>query len=614
MDKKNTILGILCILAGIGFMVKQNADMRRQQLEQLKAERAAEQAKETSEGAEALESEASELISAGDSAEVALDLPLPVESVMLTDTMDLQVEEKTVTLANEFIEVEFTTAGGAIKTVHFLKTKKGDRDTYIFNENGLLPALGLSLAGVESDLQAFSRPCTIVSQTADSIIFSSDFGAGFQLQRTYSLSNPSSGQEPYNIRHTTVLRNESDVSRSFPTLYFNLGTAHSISEKQPQAFLNVGYFNGKKAKFTGIDKLNGGGFLSFFGFGNSEPVDKLEKDVRSEWVSVKNQFFASILYSDIPGQELFIYKVDLPKLEDGSEQRPGISATAGYEMGTVAANSTETVKFDFYVGPKEFKRLQAMDNHQDKVMQFGFLGAISKLLLSFMYGIHMIVPNWGWSIVIMTICIKMLFWPLSAKASRSQKRMAKIQEPMKALREKYKDNPQKFQREMLELFRKNQINPVAGCLPMVIQMPIFFGLFYMLRTASELRHESFLWVNDLSMPDTLAYVAGFPINLLPLLMGLTMLYQMSTAPVSPTSDPLQQKIFKFMPVVFLIFLYNFSAGLVLYWTVQNILTVIQQKIINRIPEPEITEPVEPVKTKARKGPKNASGKKSQKKY
>jgi YidC/Oxa1 family membrane protein insertase len=116
-------------------------------------------------------------------------------------------------------------------------------------------------------------------------------------------------------------------------------------------------------------------------------------------------------------------------------------------------------------------------------------------------------------------------------------------------------------------------------------MPIFLGLFYMLRTASELRHESFLWVADLSQPDTLFEVAGFPINLLPLIMGVTMFLQMSMMPVNPAADPTQQKIFKFLPFVFLIFLYNFSSGLVLYWTVQNILTIVQQKITNSRPDP-----------------------------
>lgn len=596
MDKKNTLLGILCILAGIGLMVKQTADLKEQQVEQGRS----------AENTEAVQNPGSETDeSVKDTLESAI-----VKPISIPENVHPEIEEKIATLANEFIEVDFTTLGGAIKTVSFLKTKKGNRDTYVFNETSFLPALSLSLAGKESDFQSFTIPYAIKEQTAHSIVFEAKLGKGLILQRVYSLSNSDSDQDPYEIQHETIFNNISDTAKAFSELYLNLGTAHSISEKQPQNFLNVGYFDGNKARFTAIDKLMGGGFLSFLGFGNSEPIDKIRKDARSEWVSVKNQFFASILSSEKPGKELFIYKVDLPNLEDGSQQRPGISASVGYDIGILDASSTETLEVDFYVGPKEYKRLQAMHNEQDKVMQFGFLSAISKLLLSFMYGIHKFVPNWGWSIVIMTICIKLLFWPLSAKASRSQKRMAKIQEPMKELKEKYKDSPQKFQKEMLILFKKYKVNPIAGCLPMIIQMPIFIGLFYMLRSASELRHESFLWVNDLSMPDTLAHIAGFPINLLPLIMGISMFFQMSMAPVSPTADPAQQKIFKFLPFIFLIFLYNFSSGLVLYWTVQNFLTILQQKVINSFPDKELSEATMPVSTKNRKAP---SGKKSRKK-
>ena len=297
-----------------------------------------------------------------------------------------------------------------------------------------------------------------------------------------------------------------------------------------------------------------------------------------------------MLSSGTVANNVFVYPVEAPSDVINQPGRLGISGSVGYEFGTLTAGESKSLDFQYFVGPKEFKRLQAMGNEQDLVMQFGFLGFFSKLLLAFMYLIHSVVPSWGWSIVIMTICIKLLFWPLTAKASRSQKRMASIQGPMAELKEKHKDNPQKMQQETLKLFKEHQVNPVAGCLPMLIQMPIFLGLFYMLRTASELRFESFLWVSDLSLPDTQLMVGGFPINILPMIMGVTMFLQMSMMPVSPTADPMQQKIFKFLPFIFLIFLYNFSSGLVLYWTVQNILTIIQQKIINSRPD-ELLKPV-----------------------
>jgi len=241
----------------------------------------------------------------------------------------------------------------------------------------------------------------------------------------------------------------------------------------------------------------------------------------------------------------------------------------------------QVIDIQYYAGPKEFNRLTKLGENQDEVMQFGFFGFFSKILMFFLYAIHSFIPSWGWSIVVMTIIIKLCFWPLTAKAAASQKRMRKIQEPLKEIREKFKDSPQKMQKETMRLFRENKVNPAAGCLPILIQMPIFFGLFWMLRTASELRYAPFLWINDLSQPDTVAHIFDFPINILPLIMGATMYFQMQMTPAMASADAMQQKIFKFLPFIFLIFLYNFSSGLVLYWTVQNLLTILQQYITNK---------------------------------
>ena len=596
MDKKNTILGIICIAAGIGFMYQQTNDLKDQQVQQQLQEAAAlDQARIEASVADAVVTDPAAL--AGEDILGLLTQSLEAPAVVVAQPT-VATAEQLVTLSNDFVEVEFTTLGGAIRTVEFLQTKTGQRDDYIFNADGRLPALSLSLAGRDGDMQEFALPYAIEQQSADSITFVFNSGDGLALRRTYSLAQDGSEQDPYIIRHSTTFNNQAATPQALSTIYLNLGTSRPVTEKQLPAFLNVGYFDGEDAEFIAINKLTGG--KGFLGIGASAPVEQLEQSVRCEWASVKNQFFAAVLSSETMGRDLFIYPVEAPEAEDGTRGRPGISGSVGYEVGTVAAGSAKTLDFDFYVGPKEFKRLQALGNQQDEVMQFGFLSFISKLLLSFMYAIHSVVPSWGWSIVIMTICIKTLFWPLSAKASRSQKRMAKIQGPMAELKEKYKDNPQKLQQETLKVFKENQVNPVAGCLPMLIQMPIFLGLFYMLRSASELRHESFLWVSDLSMPDTLTYIAGYPLNLLPLLMGITMFFQMRMMPVSPTADPAQQKIFKFLPFIFLVFLYNFSSGLVLYWTVQNLLTILQQKIINSRPDEEL-QPVVAAKAAASTG-------------
>ena len=600
MDKKNTILGVVFIAAGIGFMFWQSQQIETQRLEQLQqAARLEAPAGESTTPADAALTSPAEIgpAQAVEAAAVS-DLFKDAEIAESVTSAAPLTEETIVVLTNEYIEAAFTTRGGAIRTVSFLKTKRGERDDYVFNQDGLLPALSLSYSASDGQVREFALDYRIEAQTDDSVTFAFVTAEGMVIRRSYRIAPSGSTDEPYMIEHSTAIENGSTAAKRLETVYFNLGTARRITDDQVGAnYLNVGYFDGEDADFIPLKKLTGS--KGFLGMGASAPTDKIAKAARIEWASVKNQFFASVLYSaDRPASDLFVYPVEV-----SAEGHPGISGSAGYDIGTLTAGETKALDFQLYVGPKEFKRLQALGNQQDLVMQFGFLGFFSKLLLAFMYAIHSIVPSWGWSIVIMTICIKLLFWPLTAKASRSQKRMSKIQGPMAELKEKYKDNPQKMQQETLKLFKEYQVNPVAGCLPMLIQMPIFLGLFYMLRTASELRHEPFLWVSDLSMPDTLMEVGGFPINILPMIMGVTMFLQMGMMPVSPTADPMQQKIFKFLPFIFLVFLYNFSSGLVLYWTVQNILTIVQQKIINSRPD----EPLKPVAAKVAEKPKGKGG-------
>ena len=592
MDKKNTFLGLVFIAAGIGFMFWQSQQYEKQRIEQLKQ-------------AETLQAPAGKSTTPADAALVApnattsatdsksslsvSDLFEQVEAVEVEAATKPLSPESTVALYNDYIEAVFTTRGGAIQTVSFLQTKSGERDDYVFNKGGLLPALSLSLNSADGEIREFDLDYRIEQQSSDSVTFVLDGGEGLSIRRHYRIASTDSVDEPYTIEHSTTFKNNSPSAKALSTIYFNLGTARPITEEMIGVnFLNVGYFDGQDAEFVPIKKLTGG--KGFLGIGASDPKDVIAEAARIEWSSVKNQFFASVLSSGTVANNVFVYPVEAPSDVINQPGRLGISGSVGYELGTLTAGESKSLDFQYFVGPKEFKRLQAMGNEQDLVMQFGFLGFFSKLLLAFMYLIHSVVPSWGWSIVIMTICIKLLFWPLTAKASRSQKRMASIQGPMAELKEKHKDNPQKMQQETLKLFKEHQVNPVAGCLPMLIQMPIFLGLFFMLRTASELRFESFLWVSDLSLPDTQFVVGGFPINILPMIMGVTMFLQMSMMPVSPTADPMQQKIFKFLPFIFLIFLYNFSSGLVLYWTVQNILTIIQQKIINSRPD----EPLKPV--------------------
>ena len=327
----------------------------------------------------------------------------------------------------------------------------------------------------------------------------------------------------------------------------------------------------------------------------------------SDAALVKNQFFAMILTPDQPGNGVRIERVKVnPLLPADSRAAYGVTAYAQFDLKPLAAGASTTFGASYYAGPKEYKRFANTDvfkHHEEKVMQFSsgigkifFSGFFAPLLLTIMNWVHSLVPSWGWAIVITTLILKIVFLPLTLAASRSAKRMAKLQPHMQAMREKFKDNPQKMQTETLRLFKENKVNPVGGCIPILITIPFFIGFFTMLQSASELRFAPFLWAHDLSAPDTiysfgavtlpLLGLTHLNVNIMPILMGATMIFQMKLTP-TPTTDPAQQVMFKVMPWIFTLFCYTFASGLALYSTINGLFTIGQQMVINRMPEPDL---------------------------
>jgi len=241
-------------------------------------------------------------------------------------------------------------------------------------------------------------------------------------------------------------------------------------------------------------------------------------------------------------------------------------------------------------------------------MNYGWFSLVSIFLNWMMNNFadwYKAVPNyaWGLAIISLTIFIRIILWPLHQKSTRMMKKMAKLQPKIKAIKEKYPNNPNKLNQETMKLYKEYQLNPMGGCLPMFLQIPIFFGYFKMLQSTIELRGESFLWINDLSQPDTLfSFVLPFeipiighyiPINLLPILMAVTMVIQMSLTPAS--GDKMQRTMMKLMPLMFFAFCYNYAAALALYWTTQNIFSIGQTLLIQKLPEPELKQSNKPQK-------------------
>jgi YidC/Oxa1 family membrane protein insertase len=252
---------------------------------------------------------------------------------------------------------------------------------------------------------------------------------------------------------------------------------------------------------------------------------------------------------------------------------------------TLAPKEEKRIRYALYFGPRDTRILQPLGLELEKAVNFGFFDIIAKPLLWVLRFFNGFLHNYGWSIIILTILVKILFWPLTHKSYKSMKDMQKLQPKIAKLREKYKDNREKLNQETMALYKTYKVNPMGGCLPMVIQIPVFFALYSLLGYAIELRHAPFLlWINDLSAPDRLAIGVQIPyvgdgIPVLTLLMGASMFIQQKMTPTA--GDPTQAKLMLFMPVIFTFMFINFAAGLVLYWLVNNVLSIGQQYYINK---------------------------------
>jgi YidC/Oxa1 family membrane protein insertase len=238
------------------------------------------------------------------------------------------------------------------------------------------------------------------------------------------------------------------------------------------------------------------------------------------------------------------------------------------------------VVYTVYIGPKEFDALSVVDPALDRAIDFGWFHFIARPLVSVLRFSHAFTGNYGIDIILLTLLVKLVFFPLSNKSYKSMSEMRKLQPQLERLKEQYGDDRQQLNKEMMELYRRHKINPLGGCLPMLVQLPVFIGLYQAFMHAIELRQAPFFgWIQDLSQPDRLGGVAlpfieppGVPV--LTLLMGGTMFLQQAMTPVG--GDPMQQKMMMFMPLIFTVMFVNFPSGLVLYWLVNNVLSIAQQ--------------------------------------
>jgi YidC/Oxa1 family membrane protein insertase len=330
---------------------------------------------------------------------------------------------------------------------------------------------------------------------------------------------------------------------------------------QTSAFAGVTTFTGpalytEESKFTKVD---------FKDIDKAKPIPV--KTAKDGWIAIVQHYFVSAwLPKGNVEREFYAEKVD-------NLYRTGVKVPAG----NIAPGATATLTVPAYIGPQETERLQKAAPGLNLVVDYGWLYVLAAPIFWFLKFIHGIVGNWGWSIIILTIIIKLVFYPLNAKAGRSMAQMKVLAPKMEKLKQLYGDDRQKLNQAMMELYRTEKINPLGGCLPILVQIPVFIALYWVLLASIELRHAPWLgWIHDLSAPD--------PYFILPVIYAVSMFVQTRLNP--QPADPVQARVMLIMPIMFSVFFLFFPAGLVLYWVVQNLLSILQQWHINRTLERE----------------------------
>ncbi len=462
-------------------------------------------------------------------ADIMAEAPAPARMPAVQEAAS--ESEKEIKIENELYSAVLSSKGGTIKswTVKAYKDKK-DQDVILLKRPGVVPAMSIGTNG------SFDLAHVNFSISGDDLKLGSNKKTGAIIFE-YSEENVSV-RRTYTFYADTYKVDIKDEITGLPDYWITLGS-------------DFGMFKGDSEE-THVGPI----LLTGTDLKELKPKNLQEPSVFKEnlkWIAQQDKYFFSALVPATPVEEA--------------------RAWAYKESPVIAFKSREKVnRFVLYAGPKEHDRLASMNIGLEHIIDYGFFSIISRPLfwvLKFFYGF---TGNYGWAIILLTIVTRIPFIPLLNKGQKSMKKLQDLQPKMAEIREKYKKDPQRMQQEMTGLYKKHKVNPIGGCLPMLLQIPIFFALYKVLLIAIELRGAPFmLWITDLSVKD--------PYYVLPIVMGITMVIQQKMTPT--TMDPKMTKIMMFMPVIFTFMFLGFASGLVLYWLIGNILSIIQQFFVNR---------------------------------
>ena len=440
-----------------------------------------------------------------------------------------------------------TTENKPVELFQYTPTHKYFARSGLISLNSDLPNHTSTYKLAESGKDGSGRPFAVLVSERNGVKLEKTFilnPGSYVIDVLHRVTQASNNPNPL-VLYTEIVRDASQEQKIGP---FD-GAFSASTFTGPAAYTDKEKFN--KLEFTAIDK-------------NKITIPTQVAAGEPAWIAMVQHYFASAW---IPGDKMVrdIYANRI----DNNLYRIGIQTP----LGVVAPGTTVVERARLFVGPQEERVLETIAPGFELLKDYGYLTILAKPIFWLLDNIHSYVGNWGWSIILLTILIKLVFFPLSAASYKSMARMKEVQPRLLTMREQYKGEPQKLNQAMMEMYRKEKINPLGGCLPVVIQIPVFIALYWVLLSSVEMRGAPWiLWIHDLSVPD--------PYYILPVVMAASMFVQTKLNPTPP--DPIQAKVMMYMPIVFSVMFFFFPAGLVLYWVVNNLLSIAQQWQINQM--------------------------------
>jgi YidC/Oxa1 family membrane protein insertase len=472
------------------------------------------------------------------------------------------VKTEVVTITTDVFKVDIDTAGGVIKRLELLKfadkvnPKKhqllfdvNEKGAYV-GQTGLVNSVaGPALPNHNTPFVALPGPRMLNDANQLQLVLEAVEG-GVKLTKTFTFKR---GDYLIDMRHDVTNVGTTPVS---PLLYLQL--QHHGNKPEGESYFTSSYTG--PTMYTSTNKYEK------LQFADIEKKGKAEHTTRANdgWIAISQHYFVSAFLPppNMP-REILTVKEPTPNLYAIATKLP---------LGTIAPGASVSTDVKLYSGPQDEKKLELIAPGLELVKDYGMLAILAKPIFWVMDKLHGVIGNWGWTIIAFTILIKLLFFPLSAAGYKSMARIKVVTPKMQAIREKYKGDPAKMNQATMELYKTEKINPLGGCLPILVQMPVFIALYWVLQASAEMRGAPWMgWIQDLTAPD--------PYFILPVLYAISMYITTKLNPAP--ADPIQAKMMLFMPLAFSVMFVFFPSGLVLYWVVNNILSIGQQWVITK---------------------------------